>query len=75
MLWHMADDRSSLAVIGRPSRPVDSSSMLESVHVQCLTAFQQQDKGNRPRSLSPHVLQSASRLRGHRAARMQVHIE
>jgi hypothetical protein len=36
---------------------IESSSMLESVHAQCLTAFQQQDKGDSRRIFSPHVLQ------------------
>lgn len=48
--------------------------MLESVHAQCLTAFQLQDKGDRPPHFSPHVLQSALRLGVQRAARMEVHM-
>ena len=45
----------------------------QSVHAQCLTAFQQQDKGDSRHIFSPHVLQLALGLRGHHAARMEVH--
>jgi hypothetical protein len=48
--------------------------MLKSVHAQCLIAFQLKDKGERPPHISPHVLQSALRLTGQRAARIELHM-
>jgi hypothetical protein len=48
--------------------------MLESVHAQCLTAFELKDKGDRPPHLSPHVLQLALRLTSQRAARIELHV-
>jgi hypothetical protein len=46
-------------MIGHGTQQVKSSSMLESMQAQCLTAFHQQDMDDRPPHISPRVLQSA----------------